>query len=78
MAGKTPFGAPGKLRPAVFAFKFPKASAPRLHQRNAGKADLAYWLPAYDDGSNKVAWAPSLRSGATQGSPLEDLPGEGL
>src|SRR6266567_1712801 len=30
------FGAPGKLRPAVFALKSPKASAPRLHQRNVG------------------------------------------
>ena len=35
-APKTSLGAPGKLRPAVFALESPKASAPRLHQRNAG------------------------------------------
>src|SRR5260370_29962481 len=37
---KPKFGAPGKLRPAVFALKSPKASAPRLHQRNVGGENL--------------------------------------
>src|SRR5258708_37726274 len=37
---KPKFRAPGKLRPAVFALESPKASAPRLHQRNVGGENL--------------------------------------
>src|SRR5258708_2420847 len=37
---KHKLGAEGKLRPAVFALKSPKASAPRLHQRNVGGENL--------------------------------------
>ena len=36
---------PGKSSPAVFAFYMPKASAPKLHQRNGGKA-TAFWNAA--------------------------------
>ena len=73
--GETSLGAPGKLRPAVFALETPKASAPRLHQRNAGW-EFAYWLPAQNAGSNTRGSAPSIHD--SKRSPLDGGAARGL
>ena len=66
-------GKPGKGGPAVFAFPMPKASAPKLHQRNGGfevrskKALRRRWghrrAAADFFGASSVASALGIRSG---------------
>src|SRR5229473_1162248 len=74
---KPKFGAPGKVRPAVFALEFPKASAPRLHQRNVGgKNLLTGCLPKTQAAMRCGGSAPATPDEKEKPSP-QRLPGEG-
>src|SRR5258708_7941539 len=74
---KPKFGAPGKLRPAVFALKSPKASAPRLHQRNVGGENLLTGCLPKTQAAMRCGGA-ALRPRTQKRSPLDGRAGRGL